>query len=298
MTTAMNRRGFLAGVAATAALPIVGFPKPATSKRPLCVFTKALQSLSYDALAERVSALGFDGIEAPIRSGGHIEPEAVTEELPKMVEALRRRDLEITIMASSVHSVDQPHTENTLRAAAALGIRRYRMQYFTYSPDRPIRRQIQEFRAHMRELAALNRELGIQGLYQNHAGERYFGAALWDLEQGLRGIDPADIAVCYDPRHATVEGGQTWPVTYRLLRPQIAALYAKDFQWGSRSGPENTPLGQGRVDYPRFFEMIHADGFSGPISLHVEYIDHRDPERIPQHLSAMERDLKTLQSWL
>ena len=298
MITDLNRRQFLASAAAAAAFPWLGSPQAATASHPLCVFTKALQSLSYDQLASRIAALGFSGIEAPIRTGGHIEPEEVREELPKMVTALKKHGLEVTIMTSSVNSVSQPHTETTLRIAAELGIRQYRMQYFTYDADRPIRQQIREIRGHLQDLAALNLELGIQGLYQNHAGERYFGAGLWDLEQALRGIDPAAIAVCYDVRHATVEGGQTWPITFRLLRNKIAALYAKDFTWGTGQGPQNTPLGWGRVNYPRFFEMVKESGFRGPISLHVEYIDHRDPKRVPEHLAAMGRDLETLKTWI
>ena len=298
MITDLNRRQFLATAAAAAAFPWLGLPQASTNAQPLCVFTKALQSLSYEELASRIAALGFSGIEAPIRKGGHIEPEAVPEELPKMVAALKKHGLELTIMTSSVNSVTQPHTETTLRIAAGLGIRQYRMQYFTYDADRPIRQQVREIRGHLRDLAALNLELGIQGLYQNHAGERYFGAGLWDLEQALRGIDSAAIAVCYDVRHATVEGGQCWPVPFQLLRDKIAALYAKDFTWGTGPGPQNTPLGKGRVDYPRFFEMVQESGFDGPISLHVEYIDHRDPKLVPEHLAAMERDLATLKTWL
>lgn len=291
----MSRRQFFALSSALALAPRTAFSIPAKPK--ICVFTKALQELSYDELADRIADHGFQGIEAPIRNGGHIEPERVDEELPKMVEALKKRDLEITIMASSVNSLSQPLTEKTLRVASSLGIQRYRMQYFIYESDKPIQKQLNEWKPQLKDLAALNRELGIQALYQNHAGAKYFGSALWDLEWALRGIPKKEIGVAYDIRHATVEGGLNWPTTFRLLRPKIAALYMKDFVWNG-ANVENTPLGAGRVDYPRLIEMVQSSEFSGPISLHVEYIDHRDPKLIPDHLKAMAKDLETLKGYL
>ena len=78
----------------------------AKRRNPFCVFTKPFQSLSYDDLADLVAELGFDGIEGTIRPGGHITPEQVPDELPKMVEALRKRNLELTIMASGINNAD------------------------------------------------------------------------------------------------------------------------------------------------------------------------------------------------
>ena len=90
----------------------------------ICAFVKFLQSLSYEQLAETIAELGFDGIEATVRDRGHVLPERVEEDLPKLVEALEKHDLEITVMASSVNSVDQPHTEKVLRTAFSLGVKR------------------------------------------------------------------------------------------------------------------------------------------------------------------------------
>ena len=46
----------------------------AAPRQPICVFTKPFNSLSFDTLADRIAECGFDGIEAPIRKGGHVEP--------------------------------------------------------------------------------------------------------------------------------------------------------------------------------------------------------------------------------
>lgn len=294
-----TRRQFLSTTASLALAGVASANVAVQKKRSnsICVFTKPFNSLSYDQLAKQISDLGFDGIEGPIRSGGHIEPEAVPEELPKLMEALRNHKLGMTVMTSDINDPNDPLTEKTLRVAAENGVRYYRMKYFKYDESKPILPQVTEWNARLRDLAAMNKELGITALYQNHAGRNYFGASLWDLYQGLDGIDPTEVGVAYDIRHASVEGGMSWPVTFQLIRPHVQVVYVKDFQWAEAKKPENVPLGTGRVD-SSFFRMLAKTNFEGPISLHEEYLDHKDPKLVPTHLEAIGRDLATLQSWM
>ena len=83
-------------------------------QNPICVFTKPFNSLSFDELAAEIASLGFDGIEAPIRKGGHIEPERASEDLSKLVDALSKQGLEITVMASDINDPNDPLTERVL----------------------------------------------------------------------------------------------------------------------------------------------------------------------------------------
>jgi len=293
-----SRRMFLGTASALALGGANAFAAPQKRrKNPVCVFTKPFNSLSYDQLAKEISGLGFDGIEAPIRKGGHVAPEAIPDELPKLVDALTSHNLALTMMTSDINNPNAPLTEPTLNVAAELGVKFYRMKYFKYDESRPIPPQITSIKSQLKDLAAMNKQLGITGLYQNHAGRNYFGAALWDLHMGLDGIDPTEIGVAYDIRHATVEGGMSWPTTFQLIRPHVSAVYVKDFVWNDGVKPENVPLGEGRVDRS-FFKALAKTDFSGPISLHEEYLDHRKPELVPDHLAAMGRDLKQLDEWL
>jgi len=300
-----DRRQFLAAVSssvAAAALSPALAGQAAEKEDParrtkICVFTKPFNSLSFDELADRVAELGFDGIEAPIRSGGHVEPEQVEDRLPALQEALKQRGLEITVMTTDINDPNDPLTGRVLRTAATLGIERYRMKYFKYDLDKSVIDQIQAWRPQLRELAAINHDFGIQGLYQNHAGTTYCGAALWDLRLALEGIAPEDIGVAYDIRHATAEGGSSWPATFNMIRPLVQTVYVKDFTWRDQPQPINVPLGEGRVS-KTFFRMLKDTNFTGPISLHEEYLDHRDPKLVPQHLAAIKRDLATLRAWL
>ncbi len=284
--------GTLAATGPTIAQP-PATPQPARPKNPLCAFVKFLQTMDNETLARTIAKLGFDGIEATIRDKGQVLPEHVVDELPKLVETLNKYGLEINVMASSVNRVDQPHTEKVLRTAASLGVKKYRMAYYRYDTNRPIISQLDSFKPALLELAALNRELGITAVYQNHSGNRIVGASVWDLRYLLQDVDPQDVGVAFDIRHATVEGGMAWPVDFGVIRPHLGAVYVKDFVWDGRK-PKNVPLGQGRID-PAFFPLLRKSKFSGPISLHVEYLPDGGNQ---ENVAALRNDLRTLKSLL
>jgi sugar phosphate isomerase/epimerase len=294
----ISRRSLLAAGVASAAglLPSRLFSAQGThDSYPTCVFVKFLQSLKFDDLARNVAELGFQGIEATVRKKGQILPEHAADELPKLVEALRAHGLEVTIMASSINRADDPLTEKVLRTAAGLGIKRYRMDYYRYDLSRPVRQQLQEIAPVIRDLAAMNREIGIQAVYQNHAGPVYVGAPIWDLVQLLEGIPREQIGIAFDVRHATVEGGLDWPISWNLVQPHLAAVYIKNAHWDGRhleDGPLADP--KGVVD-PSFFKMLKKTDFPGPVSLHVEYLERAG---IEENIAAIRADFATLKKLL
>jgi len=294
-----SRRRFLdvamrAPLAACAFSPLAGLaaiPKPPQrGQNKFCAFIKFIQQLPYKQLAETVAELGFDGIEATVRDGGHVLPERVEEDLPKLTEALKACGLEVTVMASSVNSLNQPHTKKVLQTASSLGIKRYRLAYYRYDLKRPIVPQLDALKPVLRDLVAFHRELDLQGLYQNHAGATSVGAPIWDLRYLMQNYPPEDLGIAFDIRHATVEGGLAWPLHFRLASPHLGAIYVKDFKWQENRKPKNVPLGTGRVD-PKFFGQARAAGFSGPLSLHVEYLPQAG---LAPNVAALKTDLATL----
>ena len=110
----------------------------------------------------------------------------------------------------------------------------------------------------IRDLAAMNKHFDIQGSYQNHAGRRYVGAPLWDLWQLIEDLNPRYMGCQFDIRHATVEGGQTWPLNLRLMSKHVNTLAIKDFLWQKRDNQWQTlncPLGRGQVDYDSYLKL-------------------------------------------
>lgn len=295
-----NRRTFLHGLSASAlagALPL----KAATDspRNRLCFFSKHLQGLSFDDIASVAAEVGVDGIEAPIRPKGHIEPERVPDELPKFVEALKKQGLEMTILTSGITEVSpEQHTESVLRTAAQLGIKRFRMGVTKYDLKQPIWPQLEAAKPIIKDLVALSRELGIQPLFQNHSGKDYMGAPVWDVYSLMRDYPPGELSFAFDILHATVEGGLSWPLHFQLVSDHIGAAYLKDFKWVGRK-IETCPLGEGQVN-PAYGKMLMESGYQGPISLHVEYLkgDAKDPAVLKSFRDAHQRDLGVVREWL
>lgn len=296
----LGRRDFLQGVAASALAATLSQAGPAHAaaasggdRVPICAFIKFLQSLSYEEMASRVADIGFDGIESTVRANGHVLPERVKDDLPRQIEALQQHGLDMTIMTTDVVRADDPHTEDVLRTGAELGVKLYRMGFYRYDPQRGVMDQLNEIAPQIRDLAAMNQELGLTAVYQNHSGANFVGAPLWDLQYLLQGIPKEQVGVAFDIRHATIEGGLAWPLHYDIMKPHIGAIFMKDYEW---SGPkaEHMPLGEGRVD-KSFLKTHQESGIKCPISLHVEYLKKGSAD---ENTDALRRDYGVLCSWL
>jgi sugar phosphate isomerase/epimerase len=298
MISMLDRRSFLHRAAAAGAClalngAAVAAPTPPAQRYAFCAFTKYLQSLNFVKLAETIANAGFQGVEAPVRDGGHFNLEAAPDKLPELADALQQRGLAITILTTDVLRADQPHVERALRTAAGLGITRYRLGFYRYDLKRPVIRQLDELRPILKDLAALNRELGLQGVYQNHSGADMVGATLWDIYRLIEDLSSDDVAIAFDIRHATIEAGLAWPAIFNAMCDRIAAVFVKDFQW-KNTAAEHVQLGKGRVDR-KFFSMLETSDFSGPISVHVEYLRSATAQ---DNATALRDDLVTLRGWL
>ena len=274
-----------------------GLPAAAPAPRwPIIGFSKPFQTLDPEQTADTVAEIGWDGIECPVRAKGQVLPERVEEDLPKFVEALRQRGKTIHLITTDVKNVAQPLTQKVLRTAARLGIKRYRLGFWKYAKDKPIPAQLDEIRAELRDLAALNRELGLQAGFQNHSGADYVGAPVWDLWQLVRDLDPKHMGACFDIGHATLEGGYSWPIESRLIESHLTAVFVKDFAWqkGEKGWKaEWCPLGEGMVN-KAFFAWLKKSSFNGPICQHHEY-DHGTGQPM---IAKMQHDLRVLREWL
>ena len=314
----LSRRHFISllTLAATAARAA---DKPSSNPFKIIGFIKPFQNLPFNQIADTAREAGWSGIECPLRKGGAIEPTRVEDDLPKLVEALRQRDLDISVISTDVEDASDPLTQRVLKTASKLGIRRYRMKHYYYDLNKPLPSQLENFRAKLRDLTQLNRELNLQGSIQNHSGRNYVGAPVWDIHELIRDLDPKSMGIFFDIGHATIEGGYSWPIEAKLMEPRFSVISVKDFTWkkspvpGTRPSPSGSgtdpsihssnhpsswraewcPLGQGMIR-PDFFKSLRQSPFRGPITIQFEYNMGTGKEMI----TAMRQDLATLHSWL
>lgn len=272
---------------------------------PIAIFEKVFEGLNYQELAEAVALTGADGIEATIRKGGHIEPEAAVDEVPKMSAALEARGKRIIIAATSIARADDPDAILVLKALKAAGITHYRMSHYQLQFDRPLLPQVHSFTAQARELAALNAEVGIQGLYQNHSGssskQGYLGALGWDAALMLEGIDPKALGLALDTRHLCKDTGSSWHTALAVCKPHIRSIYLKDGTWTGPRGDQyrDVPLDTGFVN-KAVFDEIRSGLETMPLCIHMEWLGYRvfkKPE-IPSAIEAYRKDIAALKNWL
>jgi len=281
-----NRRDFIAKSATVVAGVSAGlnafgatnvFPSGlsvASTTRPIHIFTKCLQFLNYNEMAALVAKQGFDGADLAVRKGGQVLPENVETDLPKVVNALRKAGVDSKMIVTNINNSEDKFTRPILKSMADLGIKYYRMGYFDYDAGKSMPQNLDEIKRAFEKLEKVNREYGVSGNYQNHSGTRV-GGPVWDLYHLLKDCDPKFIGVQYDIRHAVVEGGESWPLGMKLLAPWIQTTDIKDFIWQKDENGKwkivNVPLGEGMVDFKKYFELYQPMKIEAPISIHYEY---------------------------
>jgi sugar phosphate isomerase/epimerase len=274
----------------------------------ISLFSKHLEWLDYPEMAKTAADLGFDGLDLTVRPGGHVLPENVDRDLPKAVEAIRNEGMDVYMMSSAIGDPDDKYTEPILKTASQLGIGNYRTNWFPYDKEKSVDQNLQAFTSKLQRLAEMNQEYGIQGDYQNHAGDS-FGSSIWDLWTVLKELDSKWIGSQYDVRHATVEGANSWKNGLAAIHPHIGTLDIKDFHWHKKDDgswhEQNVPLGEGMINFQQYFNLLKKYEVYAPISLHYEYDlgganSGSSTLSMPKEkvLSALERDLNTLDGWL
>lgn len=286
----INRRVFVKGVATTAVLlPFSNILASAetetqSGKYPIMFFTKPLDGYGAEFLAETLAMAGVDGFDLQVRPGGRIEPKAVSEELPKMVELGKKHKLVTGMMVTAIKDATDPFAADVLRVASKCGIKHYRLGYYDYDFKKGVPESLNEIKVKLERLSALNKELGIQAGYQNHSGTKV-GAALWDVWELIRNLPPEFVSSQFDIRHAVTEGFASWFVSMNLLKKNIGSLAIKDFTWGvsgRKAKVVSVPLGEGIVDFDLFFKTIKDLNINVPITLHAEYsLLEGEEEKLP-----------------
>ena len=277
----ISRRNFTRlSVTALGSIPLMGFNSSFLSVLPkikdeieVHLFSKHLQFLDYNDMAAAAAEMGFDGLDLTVRPKGHVLPKKVVDDLPKAVDAMKKYGITPKVMTTNVWDLSKPEQQTVLETASKLGFTHYRTGWLSYPEERTIEESQTIYGQQAKNLELLNKELRLIGCYQNHAGN-HVGAPIWDLPPILSVTNNENIGCQYDIRHAVVEGGSSWELGLRQIKPFIKSLVIKDFKWGKVNGkwkPINTPLGEGMVDFIRYFALLKKHKINVPISLHLEY---------------------------
>jgi L-ribulose-5-phosphate 3-epimerase len=246
------------------------------AKLQVGIVSRHLQWTTMEEAVDLAKTAGYDAIEWNVRSGGHVAPERVEQELPRAIEAARKAGLATPMITTAIQDAASPYAEPILRTAHGLGVKYYRGgQYFRYDYARPLAPQIEALKPRIATLVALNEKYDMTWAYHTHSGAGNIGGNVWDIWTAIKDFDPSRIGLNYDTGHTTIRGGNGWGDAARVALTHIKCLAIKDPRWENVPGrgwvPEFVPLGDGLVDFKARFELLKSAGFNGPVNVHFEH---------------------------
>src|SRR6476659_5554953 len=116
------------------------------------IFSKNLHWLNWSDMAVAVKEMGFDGIDLTVRPEGHVLPERVAEDLPKAVSAIRKQGLEVYMITTAITNASDANTAPILKTAGQLGIKNYRLGWFSYNKKISIPENLANFKKQLYDL--------------------------------------------------------------------------------------------------------------------------------------------------
>ncbi len=100
------------------------------------------------------------------------------------------------------------------------------------------------------------------------------------LKQFILDVNKPNLRVNFDPANMILYGNDNPTEALPLLSPYIVSVHCKDGRWPTQAGTlgEETPLGEGDVDFGPWLRALLASGFCGPLTIERE-ISGEEQER-------------------
>jgi sugar phosphate isomerase/epimerase len=223
-----------------------------------------------------LAAAGFRNVEIGAVKGflEHLDPDAIPGE---PVERCRRLLEENGLTCVSMSGHAQLHTEvgkrrlrNVLRAGKELGIGVLN----TFTGDAASAEEIEAFEANVRELADEAENAGIRLCIETDSN------LLPTAEAGRRILDEIGhpwVQFNYDPGNVRYYTGAVPEEDIEYALDRLGHVHLKD-QRGGKGVADFPPLGEGEVDLPRILRRLKDSGFSGPVSMEIEFTNYEWPD--------------------
>jgi sugar phosphate isomerase/epimerase len=265
------------------------------TKPPVCLYSKQLAKVEYDDLGKVLRDLGFDGCDLSVEPGGHVLPEHAQADLVRAVLAITDVGLDVPLFTTSITSPADPNIRLILGIGNFLGVPLFRPGVWKYNGTSEIEARLAQAQGEIAGLASLGRSAAMAMGLRNVAGDNV-GSAIWDTNLIIRGLDPQSVGYDFDPGSATAAGGvDGWWVALRLALPRLKMVTLNDFNWTKDTGgawkATPCPLGEGMVDWSRFFATLARVKFTGPLSLEMGYRPAKELEAIHHDLEFVRKQV-------
>lgn len=269
------------------AKPKFGNSAPARRRPLIAVLSLSLAKVPYAQLGEIAGQIGFEGVDLTVQIGGHVDPRVTSVDLIRAFESVRGANLEVPLITTSIVTALEQTTYPVMYLTGHSQVPFFRLGLWPYDDSTPIRQRLLIAQRDLLRIVSLAQRCDICALIPNHAGP-FIGQSTWDAQSLLDPVDPRWAGHLFDPAEATAEGGLGgWQAALRLALPRLKAVSLQDFYW-VKDGPawrmQKCPLGQGMVDWDKFFTLLAKAGFTGPLSIAMEYGPRDEPGAMSQDL--------------
>ena len=241
----------------------------------VCLYSRVLIEIGQVDLPMVIGGLGFDGVDLSVEPGGHVPPEKAGNFLMPALEGFTGRGIDVPMISTALTSLEDKDAENVLGLAAYIKVPFFRPGHWKFSGSPAIEMQLPLVQRQIAGLAQLARATNmVMGIHNFVDGAE--GAAVPDIARVIRPIDPHLVGYCFDASYATAQGGDNgFAAALELALPRLKMVAVRDFKWDREGGGASRivpcPLGEGVVDWPKFFGALAKARFAGPVSLHIDY---------------------------
>ena len=269
---------------------------PAPRRTPMvCAFSQNLIKIGYPQLGIIAQQIGYDGVDLTVMDGGHVDPHITNVDLVRAFESVRGAGLEVPMIATTLTSIGEPTAYPILAITGHTQVHLYRLGFWPWGPAPNIARRLAQVHNDLTGLVAAGKQYQMTAMFPNHAGG-FVGEAVWDAQSILGDIEPQWIGYYFDP--SQTGGAANWEAALRLALPRLKAVAVQDFQWAKTGGGwtmQMCPMGEGLVDWARFFRILAEAKFAGPLSLHMEYRAQDEPGAMAKDIDFVRKQIQ--QAW-
>lgn len=284
----MTRRQLVALLAGTSAARAWQAPEGGRRSAPLvCLQSHCLKAVEYTDLGDIARQLGAEGMDLTVMPGGHVEPRNSSVDLVRALEVMQGQGLVVPMITTALIRPADYTARAVLALSGMTGVKLFRTGYWPSAESGAGEQAAGSVRRDVLGLAAVGREYNIAPVLHNRPSQ--FGQTVREFNAAIAGLSPATAGLCFDPGNALLATG-SWDNELKLALPRLRAVALRDV---TRAAGKDCPLGQGAVDFDRFFAALAAAGFTGPLSVHVDYAPADVPGAVARDLEFVKRRVRS-----
>jgi L-ribulose-5-phosphate 3-epimerase len=266
-------------------------PMPRSSPA-LCLYSDQLMKIGYHEMGQFLVMMGFDGVEMTVQMGGHVPLEGdIDLHLERSIEAMTGAGIEVPVVSTSLTAATNKTLQTVMWWASEMGVPIFRPGHWKIQ-DGNVAASAMTAQREISWLAQLGRNTKLSVAIHNSTAD-FVGSNVAELNALIRPFDPL-IGLDFDIGYATAVSDAAGGIAaLQIALPRMKMATVRDVVWtkdadGSRKLTQ-CPIGEGIVDWPKFFGALAQANFTGPITLQVEYQPKEELEAIRKDLAFLKK---------